>query len=104
MPKDPVLMSFGERVAALRRERRLSQEDMAARAGIGTQFLSKVERGITNPSLLTILGLARALDLPATRLIAEPGQVEAEIAAVLQGQPDRDRLRVLAVVRAMMSA
>lgn len=50
--------------AAIRRHRellRLSQEELAARAGIDRTYISGVERGIRNPTLEVMQRIARAL-------------------------------------------
>ena len=57
------LKGFGAHVRQLRLARHLSQEQLAAGAGIHRTYLSGVERGARNPSLNNILRLARALSL-----------------------------------------
>jgi transcriptional regulator with XRE-family HTH domain len=56
-----VLVSFGRQVAAERRKIGLSQEALAARAGIHRTYVGAVERGERNISLLNIHKLADAL-------------------------------------------
>jgi transcriptional regulator with XRE-family HTH domain len=68
-------------VVALRRlghvvaKRRLlgdkTQERMAEAAGVSEQFLRRVERGTGNPSYLTLLRLADALEVPLEELVRE---------------------------------
>lgn len=55
---------IGQRIARERALRGLSIEDLARRARISTGLLSQIERGIGNPSLGTLLGLAGALEIP----------------------------------------
>lgn len=55
---------LGERIARERALRALTIEDLAHRSGISTGLMSQLERGIGNPSLGTMLGIARALGLP----------------------------------------
>lgn len=62
MRQDP-LKRFGERVRALRGRHRLSQESLAAKAGIHRTYLGGVERGERNISLRNIVRLAAALDV-----------------------------------------
>jgi len=52
---------FGERLRRLRKEAGLTQEELAARAGVSVDFLSLVERGINAPSFENVEKLAKAL-------------------------------------------
>lgn len=54
---------LGDRLRKLRAERSLTQEDLAERAQLAREYLSKVESGHRNPSLDVIARLARALDV-----------------------------------------
>src|SRR5687767_7954914 len=55
---------FGPQLRSWRVSRRLSQEQLAARAGISGRHLSFVENGKSNPSREVVLALAGALDVP----------------------------------------
>ena len=66
--KNP-LLQFGERVKKVRLERGLSQEDLAEQAELHRNYVSQIECGRRNLSLLNILKLARALKVPASKLI-----------------------------------
>ncbi len=63
------LLQFGERVKKVRLERGLSQEDLAEQAELHRNYVSQIECGRRNLSLLNILKLARALKVPASKLI-----------------------------------
>ena len=63
------LLQFGERVKAVRQEQGLSQEDLADQADLHRNYISQIECGRRNLSLLNILKLARALKTPASKLI-----------------------------------
>ena len=52
---------FGERVRKLRLERGLTQEALAARAGLHSTYVGGIERGERNVGLDNIIKLARAL-------------------------------------------
>ncbi len=58
---------FGYAVKRRREERGWTQEELAERAGIHRTYLSDIERGGRNPSLINIGRLAKALkvSLPA---------------------------------------
>jgi DNA-binding XRE family transcriptional regulator len=59
---------FGFAVKVRREELGLTQEDLAAKAGIHRTYLSDVERGSRNLSLINIERLALALDLSLSDL------------------------------------
>ncbi len=71
-------MNVGERLRALREERKLSQGAIEKRTGLLRCYLSRVENGHTVPSIQTIEKLARALELPLYRLFYE-GKVPLEL-------------------------
>jgi transcriptional regulator with XRE-family HTH domain len=59
-------VSVGTTIKLLRGE--LTQEDLAHAAGISTSTLSRIERGLHEPSLPTLRKIAAALDVPPTNL------------------------------------
>jgi transcriptional regulator with XRE-family HTH domain len=56
-----VQVRVGLNVQRLRRDKGLSQEELAARAEMHQTYLSGVERGVGNPSLLVLARIAKAL-------------------------------------------
>ena len=66
---------FGRAVKGRREELGLTQEDLADRAGIHRTYLSDVERGARNLSLVNVERLALALTLTLAELFArvDPG-------------------------------
>jgi ribosome-binding protein aMBF1 (putative translation factor) len=56
-----VKKSFGQAVRAARTEAGLSQMELAERADLHFTFISSVERGVRNISLVNIVRIARAL-------------------------------------------
>lgn len=59
---------FGRRIAFLRKENDLTQEELAYKTGISTSYLSSVERGITDITISTVKRLAKALGVKITEL------------------------------------
>jgi transcriptional regulator with XRE-family HTH domain len=65
---DPVKL-FGLRLRALRKRHGWSQEDLAIEAGLDRTYVSSIERGKRNISLINILKLSEALGVsPGTLL------------------------------------
>jgi transcriptional regulator with XRE-family HTH domain len=56
--------TFGGQLRAWRLARRVSQEELAGRAGVSARHLSFVENGKSQPSREVLLALAGALDVP----------------------------------------
>jgi len=67
--KTDALHQFGLNVRRLRLERKLSQEDLAELADLHRNYVSQIETGRRNVSLLNILKLARGLNVKPTKLI-----------------------------------
>lgn len=57
-------MVIGDRLRALREEKKLSQGDVEKRTGLLRCYISRVENGHTVPAIETIEKLARALEVP----------------------------------------
>lgn len=58
-----ILKKFGENLADLRRTRNVSQEGLGALANLDRTYVSSVERGHRNISLLNIIKIAQALNV-----------------------------------------
>jgi len=69
--KPDIRETFGLAVKSLREDRSLTQEELAHRAGIHRTYLSDVERGSRNLSLVNIDKLAGALGVKASELFAK---------------------------------
>ena len=60
---DRTLLAFGRNVARLRAERGFSQDKLAEKADLDRTFISRIERGVRNPGVKTLLRIARALEV-----------------------------------------
>ncbi|MGE4239076.1 helix-turn-helix domain-containing protein [Ramlibacter sp.] len=76
---------FGQRIAALRLLNAQSLEDVASRAGLTKSYLSKLERGVSQPSIATVLKLAKAFGVPSGRLLGDSG-APTDIVVVKKGE------------------
>ena len=52
----------------------MTQEDVAARTGLSQQYLSGLERGKRNPTVITLYELAQALEVKPVELIDPEGE------------------------------
>ena len=64
-------MEFGERLYKLRKERKMTQKELAAKSGISQQAISNTETGRTIPSSETIRLLASVLKVSTSELLGE---------------------------------
>ncbi|MCU6712429.1 helix-turn-helix domain-containing protein [Paenibacillus sp. J5C_2022] len=60
---------IGENIRALRREKGLSQEQLALRADINTSYMGQVERGEKNPTIDVLNRIAFALQTPLKDIV-----------------------------------
>jgi transcriptional regulator with XRE-family HTH domain len=63
--------AFGEVLRGLRKSKKWSQMELATKAGMHLNALSNLERAKRSPSLHTVFVIARALEIPAAKLVAE---------------------------------
>ena len=59
----------GRNFARLRREAGLTQEQIEERSGLSQQYLSGLERGKRNPTVITLYELAQALGVSHVELV-----------------------------------
>ena len=59
----PVRQGLGASLAQARASRKMTQKDLADACGIDQSDISKIERGVANPSVSTLERLANALEL-----------------------------------------
>jgi transcriptional regulator with XRE-family HTH domain len=67
-------MIIGDRLRALREEKKLSQGDMEKRTGLFRCYISRVENGHTVPAIETLERMARGLEVPLYQLFYEGDQ------------------------------
>ena len=53
----------------LRQDRKLTQEELADRAGMHFTYVGQIERGLRNPSLINLQKLVKALKVSADLLL-----------------------------------
>jgi transcriptional regulator with XRE-family HTH domain len=60
---------LGNKIKTLRLKDKLSQEDLAYKAGIERSYMGKIERGEGNPSFKKIVDIANALSVNPSELL-----------------------------------
>ena len=66
-----ILVAFGLRMRAYRQQKGISQEELAEKTDLHRTYIGSAERGERNVSLLNICRIAKALDVPVSRLVAD---------------------------------
>lgn len=64
-----LLLIFGEHVREIRKAKGLSQEALAEKAGVHRTYIGMIERGEKNITILNILKISSALDIPPNILL-----------------------------------
>ena len=59
--KSQIDIQFGARIAELRRQRNISQEELAERCGVHRTYIGSIERGEKSPTLNTMEKFAKGL-------------------------------------------
>ena len=69
-------MSFGEKLQQLRKEKGLSQEDLAYQLNVSRQAVAKWENGDSIPDLINCAALADLYDVSVDDLLYYDGEIE----------------------------
>lgn len=64
----------GQNVRRLRLGKGLTQEELAERSGFDQRYISQLESGRRNPTVVTLFELAQALEVPPADLITTRGE------------------------------
>lgn len=66
--KDAALTALGQQIRKVRQDRKISQEDFAAKAGLDRSYYGGVERGEHNVAALNLMRIAVALEVEVGEL------------------------------------
>lgn len=69
--RDKILRGFGRHLAQLRHDAGLTQEEVAERSGLHANYIGDLERGERNPTLITLLAVAKAFGISVSELTEE---------------------------------
>lgn len=88
MEQKAFLKMIGNKIRAIRKSKRISQERLAELSGLHPTYVSDLENGKTNASIMSYLAITNALDIPITDILTLPSgrqdrKIEAEVAEVL---------------------
>lgn len=69
--KSAILLDFAAKVRKRRYEIGLTQEELAERANFHVNYIGGIERAIRNPSLESLVALAKALEISPRELVPD---------------------------------
>jgi transcriptional regulator with XRE-family HTH domain len=72
-------LNFGNNIAALRMQRKLSQEELAEKAGISRSMLSKIERDEVSPTIAIANKIARGLNTSVSSLLDDVADERVQV-------------------------
>ena len=90
-------LELGQKIRALRKERKQTLETLAEAADIGLVYLGEIERGIKMPSLKTFIKLVNALDVSADELIGRDYYTQ-KLSEQLQSLTQEEAAAVLSIL------
>ena len=64
---------LGQEIRQTRKKRRMSQSELAEKAGLALMTISRLERGEHDPHMKTLVRITRALDVPLFELMRSAG-------------------------------
>jgi transcriptional regulator with XRE-family HTH domain len=102
--------SLGKRIQAFRRDLRLTQEQLAEKAGLSVKHLGEIERGRGNPTLSSLENLAVALNISVVQMFGyeseklSPGRIRSEIRLMIQNASDEKCTTIIRVLKALADA
>lgn len=71
---EPYIAPLGDRLRNRRKELKLTLQDVADAAGFSVGFISQIERGITVPSLVSLVSVCRVLKADIGTVVQQPKQ------------------------------
>tara|TARA_R110001592_G_scaffold88299_8_gene260058 strand:- start:3117 stop:3407 length:291 start_codon:yes stop_codon:yes gene_type:complete len=63
------LKLLGQRLKEIRKQKNMSQEDLADTSGLALSQIGRIERGVINATLSSVFALCRALDIEVAELM-----------------------------------
>lgn len=99
-------MKFEEKLVQLRKEHKLSQEQLAEKLGVSRQAVSRWESGETTPDMVNLLGLCNIFDVSADYLLRDEkseAQTTAPTAEIVNRALSHQRKQILRLVAVAFS-
>jgi len=73
---DNIIQRIGLNIIKIREKKQLSQEKLAALAGLHRAYIGQIERGEKNIGLKNLEKITKALQVPTRRLVEDPNSID----------------------------
>ena len=100
------VFNYGEQLRSLRRERGLTQEEVALRADITTSYYGQIERGAANPSVALLEKICAVMGISISDIFTNadtnPLTIDAlsmQIIHQLNGKSDEEKELILSMIK-----
>ena len=67
---------IGEKIKSLRKQKKMTLQQLADESDISAGYISKMERGVVNPTIRNVQRLCFALGITANELMVDPSKLE----------------------------
>jgi XRE family aerobic/anaerobic benzoate catabolism transcriptional regulator len=101
-----LLRLIGERVREARAKRGMTRKILARDSGVSERYIAQLEAGQGNPSVLVMLEISKALDLPIEKLVFNGPEMPIELEQLteyLRTLPHQDLVETLAKTRMVIA-
>lgn len=107
---EDLIKRVGERIRFFRKERGLSQEELAYRATLHNTYIGQVERGEKNATIESLVKISTALDITVAELFHKTASQQKilsfeleEMVRLLENRSKKDQRAVLSFIDALIA-
>ena len=107
---EELIKLVGERIRFFRKERGLSQEELAYRAGLHNTYIGQVERGEKNATIESLAKISTALGITVAELFHDMASQQKilsfeleEMVRLLENRSKKDQQAALAFIDALIA-
>jgi transcriptional regulator with XRE-family HTH domain len=110
MQKQQIMQATADRIRHLRKQKDISQEELALRAGINTVYFGQIERGQKCPTVDTLYKIAVGLEIPLPDLLrfntqtadSEDVDINAYMEQLIKRIPPNKASQVIRILEAVI--
>lgn len=96
-----MIENFGKNISNLRREKNVSQEELAAYVGVGKAAISKIELGTSFPTFANLEKIAQYFDATPTQLFGTELEIQLEISRKNIDEYEKKATHILEAAKAI---